>query len=160
MSFTRTAPPAPHITVVAFGGNALAREGERGTQEEQVRHAREACRSLIPLLTAGTRLLITYGNGPQVGHELIRVEEAREAVPLATMDVRVASTQGSVGYLIEQALRNDMAAVGLENRVATLVSQVLVDPADPGASLRGAPRRNRNPHPSLMQDQETSWALP
>jgi carbamate kinase len=126
----RTRPRDEEITVVALGGNALARAGERDTREEQIRRAREACRSLIPLIASGTRLLITHGNGPQVGNELIRVERARDETPPATMDACVAATQGSMGYLIEQALRNEMARANLQHEVVAVISLVRVDRAD------------------------------
>lgn len=123
--------PATDRIVVALGGNALLRPGERGSPEEQRRHAREACRALVPLLDAGGRLLITFGNGPQVGHELLRVEAALDQAPPATMDLCVAATQGTMGYLIEQALRSELAAAGIACDVATLVTQVVVDRGDP-----------------------------
>jgi carbamate kinase len=81
-------------------------------------------------LAAGNRLLITFGNGPQVGHELLRVEAGREQAPPATMDLCVAATQGTMGYLIEQALRDELAAAGIERDVATLITQAVVDPTD------------------------------
>jgi carbamate kinase len=144
------------LTVVAFGGNALARAGEHGTQEEQIRHAREACRSLLPLIAPGTRLLITHGNGPQVGSELIRVQKARDEAPPVTMDACVAATQGSMGYLIQQALRNEMASANLRREVVTVITEVLVDPSDPAF---GQPTKPVGPYFPSDQVEELTRCL-
>lgn len=120
------------LTVVAFGGNALLQARDLGTVEEQVRRADEAAFWLVDICKGGEDVLIVHGNGPQVGQVLIQMQEGAPVVPPGTMDYAVAETQGSMGYLLELALRNRLQAEGLEKGVATLVSLVVVDETDPG----------------------------
>ncbi|HEX9426418.1 MAG TPA: carbamate kinase, partial [Candidatus Polarisedimenticolia bacterium] len=91
------------VAVVAFGGNALIKKGQEGTQWEQVENARETARALLPVLRDGYELVLVHGNGPQVGNILIQVEEAVNKVPPLSLDVCVAASQGSIGYLLEAA---------------------------------------------------------
>src|SRR5439155_111199 len=91
------------LAVVAFGGNALIRKGQEGTQWEQLENAQETARALIPILRDGFGLVIVHGNGPQVGNILIQVEEAVTKVPPLSLDVCVAMSEGSVGYMPEVA---------------------------------------------------------
>jgi len=121
------------VAVVAFGGNALLAPGDVGTVEEQKRRAEEAARWLTALVEGGRELAVVYGNGPQVGQVLIQMAAAATKIPPGTLDVAVAQTQGSIGYLLETALRNRLAAVGLGAReVAIVLSLVVVDRDDPG----------------------------
>jgi carbamate kinase len=116
--------------VVALGGNALSPAGEEGTIAEQFRHTRESLGAVISLARAGWRIAIVHGNGPQVGHELVRNELAREVAPPLPLGVLVAGTEGWIGYMIQQSLRNALSAAGIERTVATLVTQVLVSRDD------------------------------
>ncbi len=121
------------MAVVAFGGNALLRPSDIGTVEEQKRRAEEAARWLVAVIERGHELAIVHGNGPQVGQVLIQMEEAGTKIPPGTLDVAVAQTQGSIGFLLETALRNRLAATGLGAReVAIVLSLVVVDRDDPG----------------------------
>ncbi|MDX1503654.1 MAG: carbamate kinase [Thermoanaerobaculia bacterium] len=120
------------LAVVAFGGNALIQARDLGTVEEQSRRAEEAARWLVEICAAGKDLLIVHGNGPQVGQVLIQMEKGATMVPPGTMDLAVAETQGSVGYLLDLALRNRLAAAGMDRKVATVISLMVVDADDPG----------------------------
>lgn len=122
------------VTVVAFGGNALLSPGDVGTVDEQKRRAEEAARWLVRLLEGGRDLVVVHGNGPQVGQVLIQMEEAGTKIPPGTLDVAVAQTQGSIGFLLETALRNRLAAAGdrVRREVAIVLSLVVVDRDDPG----------------------------
>ncbi|HUO87391.1 MAG TPA: carbamate kinase [Thermoanaerobaculia bacterium] len=126
-------PEGRRLAVVAFGGNALLTSDDLGTVDEQKRRAEEAAEWLVGLV-AGVELdlLIVHGNGPQVGQVLIQMEEAATKVPPGTLDVAVAQTEGGMGFLLETALRNRLAEVGSERRVATLLTLVVVDRDDPG----------------------------
>jgi carbamate kinase len=124
--------PKARRLVVAFGGNALIREGQEGTQWEQVENARETSRMLLPLLRDGAGLAIVHGNGPQVGNILIQVEEAVNKVPPLSLDVCVAASEGSIGYMLELALLNDLRRRRMRRGVVTLTTEVLVDQNDPG----------------------------
>src|SRR5687768_16129898 len=120
------------IAVVAFGGNALLHPEDRGTHEEQVGRARQAARWLAEIVRRQYRLVIVHGNGPQVGNILIQAEEASTKVPPQTLDVAVAQTEGSIGFLLQQAMRNRLEAMALPSKVATVLTEVEVDPSDPG----------------------------
>src|SRR4029453_9871250 len=87
--------------VVAFGGNALVRHGEDGTQRRQIHHAEGLARSLVKILKKGHDLVLVHGNGPQVGNLLVQVEEAITKVPPVSLDLCVAQTGGSIGYMLE-----------------------------------------------------------
>ncbi len=116
--------------VIALGGNALIREGQRGTIEEQFENTRKSLDSVIYCLKQGFEVVITHGNGPQVGNELLRVEAARDIVPELPLGVCVADTEGAMGYMIQQSLVNRLRKEGLQKCVVTLLTQVIVDRHD------------------------------
>jgi carbamate kinase len=117
--------------VVALGGNAITREFEEGNIPQQFENTRRSLTHIIDLLKEGYNMVITHGNGPQVGNALIRVEESRHLVPPLPLGIIVADLQGGMGYMIEQCLQNKMHDMGVKRKVATLVTQVLVDKDDP-----------------------------
>jgi carbamate kinase len=119
------------LAVIAFGGNALLRPEDRGTHEEQVARAKQAARWIAELVVRGYRLLVVHGNGPQVGNILIQAEEASTKVPPQSLDVAVAQTEGSMGFLLQQAVRNRLESIGSEGQVATVLTEVQVDANDP-----------------------------
>lgn len=120
------------LAVIAFGGNALLQPGDLGTTDEQKERAEEAARWLADFVVEGRDLVIVHGNGPQVGQVLIQMEEAATKVPPGTLDVAVAQTEGSMGFLLEAALRNRFVEVGDPRPVTTVLSLVVVDGDDPG----------------------------
>ncbi|RLD16557.1 carbamate kinase [candidate division KSB1 bacterium] len=120
--------------VVALGGNAITREFEEGNIPQQFENTRQSLSHIIQLLKEGYNMVITHGNGPQVGNALIRVEESRHLVPPLPLGIIVADLQGGMGYMIEQCLQNKMHDMGVKRPVATLVTQVLVDKDDPSIS--------------------------
>jgi carbamate kinase len=117
--------------VIALGGNAIIRPGERGTVEEQRRNVALTCRQIAAVVGRGYQVVLTHGNGPQVGNILIQNEEARSLVPPMPLDVCGAQSQGQIGYMIQSELARELAASGIKSLVATVVTQVLVDPDDP-----------------------------
>ncbi len=117
--------------LVAVGGNSLIRAGEKGTLTEQLANTRRTAQSIIGLVRLGYRLVITHGNGPQVGAQLLRSERASDAVYGQTLDVCGAASQGEIGYLLTQSLHNELAAAGMDVPVASLITQTLVSAADP-----------------------------
>jgi len=121
----------PKIAVVAFGGNALLRAEDRGTQEEQIARAKQAARWLAEIVRHDYRMVIVHGNGPQVGNILVQAEEASTKIPPQTLDVAVAQTEGSIGFLLQQAMRNRLESLSLPSEVATLLTEVEVDANDP-----------------------------
>ena len=119
------------IAVVAFGGNAILMSEEEGYQEEQFRHSAEATDLMVRFLELGYELIVVHGNGPQVGNVMIQMEEAVTKVPPFTLDVCVAMTQGSMGYMLENGITNGLKKRGIEKDVVTISSQVIVDHNDP-----------------------------
>jgi carbamate kinase len=117
--------------VVAIGGNSLVREGQRGRIEEQRRNLDATCEGVAAVLAAGYRVVVTHGNGPQVGDALLRCELAAEQVEPLPLDVCVAETQGSIGYLLQQTLQECLQRHGLRRPVVTVVTQILVSSRDP-----------------------------
>jgi carbamate kinase len=142
---------APAI-VVALGGNALSPAGEEGTISEQFRHTRESMGAIVSLARDGWRIAIVHGNGPQVGHELVRNELAREVAPPLPLGVLVAGTEGWIGYMIQQSLQNALSRAEIRRSVATLVTQVLVSRDDPALT------RPTKPIGRVM-DEETARRL-
>jgi carbamate kinase len=116
--------------VIAVGGNALQPEGGTGDIAEQFSHTRESMGTVVELAASGWRIAIVHGNGPQIGDELLRNERARAHLPPLPLGALVASTAGWIGYMIQQSLQNALEAAGVNRSVATLVTQVVVDPAD------------------------------
>lgn len=121
--------------LVAVGGNSLIRAGEKGTIAEQRANTARTAESIVQIIRLGYRVVVTHGNGPQVGAALIRSERAADQVYTQPLDVCVASTQGEIGYLLQQSLRQELAFAGLNTPVVTALTQVVVSPDDP-AMLR------------------------
>jgi carbamate kinase len=119
------------IALMAFGGNALLPENQRGLQLEQMRNAQRAARLMVHVVRKGYELIIVHGNGPQVGNLLIQMEEAVTKIPPFSLDVCDAMTQGSMGYMLEKAIVNELRTRSLDKEVATVVSEVVVDKDDP-----------------------------
>ncbi len=118
--------------VLALGGNALSRAGERATIANQFRHARESVAPIVELARQGWHIAIVHGNGPQVGDELVRHELSAAEVEPLPLGVLVAGTAGWIGYMLQQSLENGLTEAGIDRAVATIITQTEVDPADPG----------------------------
>ncbi len=117
--------------IIAFGGNALLRPQDNGTQEEQFTLTWKATRWLVEIIHRGYELVIVHGNGPQVGNIMIQVEEAITKIPPQSLDVAVAQTQGSMGYMLANQLRNRFHEEQLEKEIAAVLTEVVVDREDP-----------------------------
>jgi len=138
--------------VVALGGNALIRRGEAGSTAVQQHNLVGAADALVELVELGHELVLTHGNGPQVGFLAIEADAARETVPPPPLDVLVAESQGQIGYLLAQALTARLVATGRDRPVAVVLSRTLVDPADPAF---GAPTKPVGP----VYDEATARRL-
>ncbi len=117
--------------VIALGGNALLDPKTNGSIAEQIRTIERSCQKIAQIIAQGYRVVLTHGNGPQVGNLLIQQEEAKELVPPLPLDICGAMTQGQLGYLIQQKLREALGPLGIAKPVVTVVTQVQVDPDDP-----------------------------
>lgn len=124
------------LAVVALGGNALLRGDQIGTIEEQEQNTTDTLENLVFLLNEGYNLVITHGNGPQVGNILMRNDAGEQLYNIAQMpvDICVADTQGGIGYMIERMLRNVLNRHGIKKNVICIVTQVEVDINDPAFS--------------------------
>jgi len=123
---------SPKLAVVAIGGNSLILDPQNPDIPHQWDTVRETCRQIAQLTTLGWNVVITHGNGPQVGHNLRRVEYAEEhGMYPQPLDLIVAETQGSIGYMLQQAMSNSLRRIGINRTVLTVVTQVRVDANDP-----------------------------
>jgi carbamate kinase len=120
--------------VIAIGGNAIQPAGEPATPDRLRRRIDQTSEKLADLVQAGYSVVVTHGNGPQVGNILLQNEEARDLVPAMPLDVCGAESQAQIGYLLEQALRNEFATRRIDLPVACLVTQTIVDSKDPAFS--------------------------
>jgi len=118
------------VCVVALGGNAISRSGKEDIHE-QFDNTRKSLSTIIDLVRNGYDIVITHGNGPQVGNALLRVERTMDLIPPLPLGVIVADTEGGMGYMIEQSLQNRLRRENLPRRVVTIVTQVIVDHDDP-----------------------------
>ncbi|MCL2098011.1 MAG: carbamate kinase [Bacteroidales bacterium] len=118
--------------VIAFGGNALLRSGQRGTYNEQIENVKDTCKSILHLIEKGYNIIIGHGNGPQVGNVMLQHEITGRVTDVLAMplDFCVSETQGSIGYLIEQGLRNILMEQGIQRNVVGIITQVIVDKND------------------------------
>lgn len=119
------------FVVVAFGGNAILPSGQRGTIEEQRQNIRRMSAELGRLLADGHDVVVTHGNGPQVGEIMLRSELVREIVPPLSLDVGGAMSQGQIGYLLQAEIGNYLRRAGIDRSVCTVITQVVVDRDDP-----------------------------
>ncbi len=121
------------LLVIALGGNAFLQKGEKGTPEDQWKNVYAAARQIVDLIKKGYRVVLTHGNGPQVGNVLEWMEALKDKIPPLTMDIAGAMTQGWIGYMLQQALQNILVKEGLDQRyrVVTIVNQVAVRKEDP-----------------------------
>ena len=117
--------------VLAIGGNALLQSGDDGTVESQSARALESLSHILPLLISREKLLLTHGNGPQVGNALLRAEAGIPQTPPRPLDYLVSDTQGGIGYLLERTLRNLIRKNESEREVMTMLAQVKVESDDP-----------------------------
>jgi carbamate kinase len=142
--------------VLAIGGNSLVRAGERGTVEQQRQNLQSTCVGIAAVLAAGYQLVVTHGNGPQVGDALMRSEVAAEQAPPLPLDACVAETQASIGYLLQQSLQEPLRQRGLARPIVTMITQVLVSRRD--AAFRN-PTKPVGPFYTREQAEERQRSL-
>ena len=124
-------PVKRRLALIAFGGNALLPETQRGVQAEQEKNAQKAAELMVHIVRKGYELIIVHGNGPQVGNLLIQMEEAVTKIPPYTLDICDAMTEGSMGFMLERAITNELRRRSIDKDVITLITPVLVDRHDP-----------------------------
>jgi len=120
------------IIVIALGGNAILQAGQRGTIKEQLENVDIICAHLVEIISnKRCKMVITHGNGPQIGNVLLQNEMASSLVPSMPLDMCGAATQGMMGYMIQQTLANRLRAAGLRHHITTVITQVIVSREDP-----------------------------
>lgn len=151
----------PHeLAVIALGGNAIIRKGEKGDIHQQFTNTRESMKPIVKLLEKGYNFVLTHGNGPQVGNLMLMVDSAKATVPETPLGVADAMTEGSMGYMIEQCLQNVMIKAGIWRNVVTIPTQILVDQNDPAMKN---PTKPIGPFYTAEEaarlNKETSWTV-
>lgn len=121
-----------HLVIIAIGGNSLIKDAQHMTVYDQYKAAGETSEHIADLVERGHRVVITHGNGPQVGFILLRSELAKDVVHEVPLDTCGADTQGAIGYQIAQTLDNELRRRGIEREVVAVVTQTVVDRNDPG----------------------------
>jgi carbamate kinase len=132
-------PDKNKTIVIALGGNAILSDGDAGDVAQQMLSMELACRQLVPLFRSGNRVVITHGNGPQVGSLLIQQEESASNIPPQPLDICVAMTQGQIGTMLQQVLGKILRAESIQRDVVTLISHFVVAEDDPDFSLGSKP---------------------
>jgi len=150
MTETRDRTEAP-LVVIAIGGNSLIRDREHRTVLDQYRAAGETARHIVPIAGEGYRVVVTHGNGPQVGFILLRSELARDVLHEVPLENCVADTQGAIGYQIAQTLHNELVRLDLDKEVVSVITQVAVDPGDPSFD------HPDKPIGSFMSEADAAW---
>ena len=117
--------------VIALGGNALIKEGQEGTIYEQFANTRNVSKSIVKIIKEGWNVVVTHGNGPQVGSILLQNDLAKDVTPPMPLGICVAESEGFIGYMIQQCLSNALKNANIDRSVVTLITQVLVDENDP-----------------------------
>jgi carbamate kinase len=118
------------LLLIALGGNALVETGKKGNVNDHLKTLEITCDKLLPLFEKDYDIVLTHGNGPQVGNILIQNEETADRVPSMPLDVCVAESQGEIGYLLQQTLKNKFKQKNIKKDVVTIITQVLVDKND------------------------------
>jgi len=121
---------AEKLIVIALGGNALLKRGQKGSFDDQYQNVKSTVANVADLIERGYKIVLTHGNGPQVGATLLRHEAAKNIVPPFPLDACGAETQGFIGYMIQQALRNELKSRGIDKFVITIITRVIVDKHD------------------------------
>ena len=116
--------------MIALGGNALLKRGQKGTFDDQYQNVKGTVAKIADLIERGHKIVLTHGNGPQVGATLLRHDAAKSIVPPFPLDACGAETQGFIGYMIQQALRNELKSCGIDKFVVTMITRVIVDKHD------------------------------
>lgn len=130
---------AKKVAVVAIGGNSLIKDAQHQTVADQYDAARGTCRHIADLLEEGWEVIVTHGNGPQVGFILLRSDKSKDILHEVPLDACGADTQGAIGYAIQQNLQNELHRRGVSKVVATVVTQVVVDKDDPSFKVPSKP---------------------
>jgi carbamate kinase len=148
------------IALIAFGGNAILPSKQKGLQSEQMKNAQRAARLMVHIVKKGYDLIIVHGNGPQVGNLLIQMEESITKVPPFSLEVCDAMTEGSMGFMLEKAMINELRKSSVDKEVVTLITQVVVDREDPAFDNPSKPIGPfYSPYRASMLKRQKNWKM-
>jgi len=152
--------PALKTAVVAIGGNAILLAGEKPTQANQAKNIAVTAKGLADLIQMGYDLVITHGNGPQVGDILLRNDLAKDKIPPMALDVCNAESQGQIGYMLQQALTSEFVTRGMDKVAVALVTQVVVSEDDPAFSNPTKPiGQYYSAHEARHLEKDKGWKM-
>lgn len=146
--------------VIALGGNAILQPGQRGTDAVQIENVNTTCSQIAEMIKEGYRVVITHGNGPQVGNILIQNGAGADRVPAMPLDICGAESQGLIGYMIQQQLTNILEKIGIRIPVVTVVTQMVVDRDDPAFTKPAkpvGPFYSKDYAESAMKEKGENW---
>lgn len=146
--------------VVALGGNAILQPGQKGTYKEQLKNVYKTCEQIASMIEDGYKVVVTHGNGPQVGNILIQNGAGADKVPAMPLDVCGAESQGLIGYMMQQQLKNILLQRGIKTPVVTLVTQMVVDKDDQAfqkPTKPVGPFYSKEYAEAAMRDNGESW---
>lgn len=149
--------------VIALGGNALIKKEQKGTIYEQFANTRESCRSIVQLVKDGWDVVITHGNGPQVGALVLQNQVAKDITPEMPLGICVAESEGLIGYMVQQCLSNALKREHVNKSVIALITQVIIDQDDPSLSNPTkpiGPYYNENQALKMLKDGYKMTRLP
>ena len=148
------------IAVVAVGGNSLIKDSQHQAISDQYAAAVESSKHVVSMIEQGWDVLLTHGNGPQVGFILRRSELSRQELHSVPLDYCGADTQGAIGYMFQRALRNEFSQRGIEKHAATIITQTLVDKDDPAFQGPSKPIGSFMDQPTARaHEQDDGWSV-
>ncbi len=145
--------------VIALGGNALVKKGQKGTIYEQFTNTRRSTKSIVKMIKEGWDVVITHGNGPQVGAILLQNKVAKDLTPAMPLGICVAESEGLIGYMIQQCLSNALKKEHIEKPVIALITQVIVDQDDPFLSHPTKPIGPYYDEDEAIQLRKEGWQM-
>ncbi len=148
------------LAILAIGGNSLIKDKDHIALSSQYEAIKETSKYIAELIAEGMRLVITHGNGPQVGFIYRRGELARHELPLIPLDICGADTQGAIGYMIQMALLNEFRKMGIEQKVAAVVTKTIVNRDDPSFQTPTKPIGSfMSEQEALAHQKESGWQV-
>ena len=148
------------LAVIAIGGNSLIKDGNRITTEDHYKACLETAQDVADLIRDGYKIVLTHGNGPQVGFVLRQCEIARDEIPMLPLDSCVSNTQGGIGYLLQLAFDNVFKKVGVKKTVATIITQVVVSKDDPAFKNPTKPIGSfMEARKAILHQREEGWQI-
>ena len=145
--------------LVSLGGNAILKHTDKGTAEEQLKNTKQTSNIIVDLIREGYHIILTHGNGPQVGDILLSYDLAKEILPPMPLDVCVAQSQGMIGYMLQISLKNSLKDKNMEKSVVTILTQTLVHQDDPRLKIPSKPIGPFYTAKEASKFRERDWSI-